>query len=347
MREELADLRATDLKNALASKARHYGLSETTAGVSAVPEGYFDDEIGPFAPIRFKWDGSQLLMAVQHIHLWPEDGDENAADHALRSLLRPLLAQYRSTLHSIEMDDWRTTSMDLALNLTIQVPLRARSVADVFTIGEDLLQLCEAFANRSIERETVGDLVRGGGAHPLIGQPEGNWLDVKGQEYDLTTLAGEISLAQSVARFCNAEDGGLIVIGAKAKKVPGGEVIRKISGVPVTPDTATRYQRIVDRRVYPPPLGMRIDIVVSETPELPLIVIDIPPQGEELKPFLVHGAIRADGEVEGVFISILQRRGEMSVPITAPMIHATLAAGRALLRGSWRVDAPIISNPED
>ncbi len=32
-------------------------------------------------------------------------------------------------------------------------------------------------------------------------------------------------------------------------------------------------------------------------------------------------------------ISIVQRRGEGSLPITAPMVHATLAAGRALLRG--------------
>lgn len=64
-----------------------------------------------------------------------------------------------------------------------------------------------------------------------------------------------------------------------------------------------------------------------------LIAIEIPPQPEELKPFLVHGAITADGATEGTFISIVQRRGEGSIPITAPMVHATLAAGRALLRG--------------
>ena len=63
-------------------------------------------------------------------------------------------------------------------------------------------------------------------------------------------------------------------------------------------------------------------------------------QPEELKPFLVHGAVTAEGETEGSFISIVQRRGEGSVPITAPMIHATLAAGRALLRGSASADRP-------
>jgi hypothetical protein len=62
-----------------------------------------------------------------------------------------------------------------------------------------------------------------------------------------------------------------------------------------------------------------------------LVVVSLPPQPEELKPFLVHGAI-VDGAVEGAFISIVRRRGEASIPITAQSIHATLAAGRALLR---------------
>jgi hypothetical protein len=62
-----------------------------------------------------------------------------------------------------------------------------------------------------------------------------------------------------------------------------------------------------------------------------LILIDVPPQPEELKPFLVHGAI-VDGEAQGAFISIVRRRGDGSIPVTAPMIHSMLAAGRALLR---------------
>jgi len=48
-----------------------------------------------------------------------------------------------------------------------------------------------------------------------------------------------------------------------------------------------------------------------------LMLIDIPPQPEELKPFLVHGAI-VDGRIEGAFISIVRCRGESSIPITAP-----------------------------
>lgn len=56
-------------------------------------------------------------------------------------------------------------------------------------------------------------------------------------------------------------------------------------------------------------------------------LVDIPPQPEEIKPFLVSGAI-----VDGAFISIVRRRGEGSVPTTAQEMHSTLVAGRALLR---------------
>ena len=125
-----------------------------------------------------------------------------------------------------------------------------------------------------------------------------------------------------------------MVVGAHTKRVPGGEVIRSVPGVaPRYHDTVTRYLRVLDTHLYPPVLGLRVD-EVPRPGGLAVILIEIPPQGEELKPFLVHGAITTDGETEGSFISIVQRRGEASVPITAPMIHASLAAGRALLRGA-------------
>ncbi|WP_132047095.1 hypothetical protein [Curtobacterium sp. PhB136] len=93
-----------------------------------------------------------------------------------------------------------------------------------------------------------------------------------------------------------------------------------------------RYSGILDRHLYPLPTGLRFNIVPLPNGKS-VVAVDVPPQQETQKPFLVHGAIRADGEVEGAFVSIVQRRGEASVPITAPMSHTTLAAGRARLRG--------------
>jgi hypothetical protein len=142
--------------------------------------------------------------------------------------------------------------------------------------------------------------------------------------------AGKIKLAQTVSRFCNAEDGGLVVIGMSTKRVPGGEDIRGLCPVPRDKGMLRRYQYAFEKCLFPPPDHLSIEAIEIADDGM-LILIDVSPQPEELKPFLVHGAI-VDGGVEGAFISIVRRRGESSIPITAPMIHSTLAAGRALLR---------------
>lgn len=154
-------------------------------------------------------------------------------------------------------------------------------------------------------------------------------LGVKSQRYDLTTAQGQISLAQAVTRFCNAEEGGLVIVGMKTKTIAEGDEIRALSPMPPDRKALKRYQQIIEQRVFPPPDNLSIEIV--SMPEGILVLIDIPPQPEELKPFLVHGAI-VDGRHEGMFISIVRRRGESSIPTTAAAIHSTIAAGRALLR---------------
>ncbi|MCG7594915.1 hypothetical protein ACXYX3_28485 (plasmid) [Mycobacterium sp. C3-094] len=120
-----------------------------------------------------------------------------------------------------------------------------------------------------------------------------------------------------------------MVIGMDTKRVPGGEIIRKICPVAIDGRTLQRCQRVIEHRLYPPPDMLRIESVPVQ--DGGLMLIDVPPQPEELKPFLVHGAV-IDGRTETTFISVVRRRGESSIPMTPQMIHSTLAAGRALLR---------------
>jgi hypothetical protein len=337
VREDLPLVTTADLRNALASwrdyhSGPHSPAPASYAQVSELPEEHFDAD-GPVSPISFDLVDNRLMLTMTCLVSWPENNSEWEAVDRIARLVAPLLAQTRSTLNHIEVNDSWSSALHLGIELRIAPSVRGRTAADLFQQAEDILTLCDAFTTASITRETVADLVRGGGADLLIDQPEGHWLDDKSEEYDLASTRGKINLAKALARFANAEDGGLVVIGAKAKKVPGGEVIRQVRGVaPRQSDTAARYRRALDQHLYPPPYGVRIDLVPTSD-HRSLIVIDIPPQPEELKPFLVHGAITADGDTEGSFISIVQRRGEGSIPITAPMIHATIAAGRALLRG--------------
>jgi hypothetical protein len=237
----------------------------------------------------------------------------------------------RKRMMSLEawQDEWYTAPPWL-WHARIGFSTRSRTLDELYAVGQDAIALMEALRGGPLTRQTVGDLVRGGHARVLIGQYEGHWLDVKSRHYDLATDHGQISLAQSVARFCNSEAGGLVVVGMTTKRIPDGEEIRDINPLPWDGRITRRYQQTLERRVFPPPDNLSVEPISVGTDKM-LVLIDVPPQPEELKPFLVHGAIVA-GRIEGAFISIVRRRGESSIPITAPMIHSTLAAGRALLR---------------
>jgi hypothetical protein len=84
-----------------------------------------------------------------------------------------------------------------------------------------------------------------------------------------------------------------------------------------------RHLRQVQPRLgvsaVPTPDGPEIDAIDAPGDGI-VILIEVPPKPEEVKPFLVHEAI-VGHRLEGAFISIVRRRGEASIPITAPMLR--------------------------
>ncbi|NUT46376.1 MAG: hypothetical protein HOV94_03500 [Saccharothrix sp.] len=185
---------------------------------------------------------------------------------------------------------------------------------------------------------TIGELRRhldNRNAAALIGVPESESLDCK-MAVDLDTEAGKVELAQDVARFANSEHAALLVVGARTKKVDGVDTVAKLTPVPREGNRPQRYSDVIDARVYPPVRGLSVRLVDTGDDRC-LVVVDIPAQREADKPFLVHGAL-VGGKVEGAFFSIVRRRGEASVPVTAREVHAMMAAGRHALRGRSTAD---------
>ncbi|WP_131812745.1 ATP-binding protein [Mycolicibacterium peregrinum] len=343
---DLEGCMATDLQRALREEVRA-GVVDPGVLLSADDDRYYDDEECSPYPLSFALHKNMLSLSFDFTTaVWAvpsrdssdaqrfldSDGwydEEAAASSVLMGLLRPFLKRNHAELVSVAIDEnyltppWRWKGQ-------ATVATRGRYVSEVLRVGLDAIALAEAFGqNGQLTRGIAADLVRGGHASALIGQPEGHWLDVKQQHYDLTGTVGKIKLAQAVAKFANAELGGVLIIGMAGKKIPGGEVIRKLSPVPIDGETLRKCRQVLADRLYPPPDLLSIEPIGEAGKGV--VLIDVPPQPEELKPFLVHGAI-VDGEADGTFISIVRRRGESSIPTTAPMIHATLAAGRALLR---------------
>lgn len=344
---------ATDLQRALRGDVQA-GVSDPRVLISADDDGYYDDEECSLEPMSFGLRENLLSLSFGFTTTsWAApspnstvaeaftDGDgwydeDAAAASTLASVLRPFLARNRAALSLVAIDE-RYMSPPWRWRADATVETRSRSVTELLRVGRDAIALAEAFgANGLLTRSITADLVRSGHARALIGQSEGHWLDVKQQHYDLSSTTGKIKLTQAVAKFANAELGGVLIIGMAGKKIPGGEVIRKLSPVPIDGETLRKYRQVLGDRLYPPPDLLSIEPIGEGGNGV--ILIDVPPQPEELKPFLVHGAI-VDGEADGTFISIVRRRGESSIPTTAPMIHATLAAGRALLRRGQIGDA--------
>ena len=314
---------ATELRNAL---ARAFVDSNGNCGLalSDIEYSMFDDEYSPATPIEF-FGGSDRFGIDIGFFLTDFD-DEAGTEAAIRRTVAPLISRHGWAFIEAGMDPHYAAAPWL-WHLRLDPKTRGRTIGEIYGVAEEILALVEASMGGGLRRETALELLRAGRADVLVGQPEGDWLDVKSQDYDLSTDMGKISLAQDIARFANAEYGGLVVVGMGAKRVGESEVIKDVRPIPLDARGVRRHRQAINNRLFPPPDELTVEEVPLDGGRL--IILHVPPQPEELKPFLVHGAI-VSGRVEGAFISIIRRRGEASIPVSAAAIHSTLAAGRAL-----------------
>jgi hypothetical protein len=318
-------VRLADLVRALRSEHACEDLLVSTQG-----ERWFDPDsagvafaLRPAQPRRF-----ELRFIFDQPRDMAEDSDE-AEGRRLAALLTPLVSAQRGWVKAIWLHP-DAYEPPWPFNIVLSLPLGGWTIERVAGLVDSAIGLLQAVSAGELSRSVALQVLRANHPDALLGQHESLYLDVKQTHYDLDTAHGEIALAQAVARFANAEHGGLLIVGMRGKKVSGGEIVSKITPVAVTGRDVRRYRLAIERRLFPLVDGLEV-FAVDAPGGGSLLTVHIPPQAEELKPFLVHGAI-VGGKVEGAFISIVRRRDEHSVPITAPAIHAMLAAGRALLR---------------
>lgn len=333
-REDLRHIKCVDLKHALSIYREYRGYRgyeiRPEAHVSALhPTALHPEEL--IEPVSFALINGELVVEVSFVQKRPED--PQLRQRQLLRMLDPLLASLGAAAKCV----WHGPSDGMppheeAATLLVSTPWRAKTALDLLSTGEGIAKLVNALDTAGLTHESTLDLIRGGAAELLVGESESHWLEAKGAEFDLDCEPGKISLARAVARFCNSQSGGLIVFGAKTRHTRGGgEVIASVRGV-TSPNSPSRYIKVLRQFIYPFPVGLTIEAV--ETSEgRHLVVINVPVQDNSLIPFLVQGAIMDDGRVQGSFISIVQRAGEETIPWTAPMFHSWLVAGRAQMRG--------------
>lgn len=181
-------------------------------------------------------------------------------------------------------------------------------------------------------------MVQLGQLSALLGLQESEWLEVKSAPYDLkadSQQTWKLELAKDVAQFANSEIGGLLVIGLHTKRINGIDTIDRVTPFPSTESRLQSYRDVIKHRIHPPISGLQLDAVAYE--KMSFIYIFVPIQKEENKPYLITGAV-IDGRYENLGITIVRRQGDASIPVTAHELHSMIAAGRALLSGSYRKD---------
>ncbi|BCJ33840.1 hypothetical protein Athai_13430 [Actinocatenispora thailandica] len=331
--DELVGMSATDLRHALAVGA------PDDAGlliVSDTPVEYITEDVVSSSGVEFEVDTAGLLMLVYvEVAEWVDD--EKVLHDRLQQLLSDLLDRKRCALISAEHDLNQVGAGPYLTQLTLRPSTRAQTVDHLYRLGIEIQALVNASDGGELTRESTLNLLRAGHGAVLIGQPEGAWLDVKSQLYDITRLRGKVSMAQAVARFANS-GGGVVVFGMGTKKVGSGEVVASIHPVPTDGHTVRRHRQALEAHVYPLPTGLDVEIVPADGGTL--LVVHVPPQLDTVKPFLVHGAI-VDDRVEGAFISIVRRHGEDTIPTTAPAVHAAMSINRVLDRLEGQLDRPM------
>jgi hypothetical protein len=167
--------------------------------------------------------------------------EDEAEGQRLAALLAPLATAQQGRVASVKLHP-DAFEPPWPYVVVLSLPLSGWTVDKAARLVDNAVGLLAALSTGEFNRNVALQVLRANHPEALLGQHETVYLDVKQSHYDLDTPHGEIALAQAVARFANAETGGLLVVGMRGKKVPGGEVISKITPVAVTRGDVRRYR---------------------------------------------------------------------------------------------------------
>jgi hypothetical protein len=327
-RLDLSRTPVTDLRRAMLRAGRQELMpDQVLVAVDGLEE--FDEDYVPVEPVAFEVLSDGRFAVRVQIDI-PADVDPFDAMPAVSRAVRPYLDRCRAAiLEEKPAYPWATES------LLLSTPTRGRTLLELFMIGEGVYLLASALLSRRPDRTTLRDLVLAGHADLVIGQPENEWFDAKTDHYLYGRgEEGKVKLARAVAQFCNGEEGGVVVVGMKTTKAPGrvDERVAKLTPVPITGSTVRQYRDALEKHLFPFPEGLTIEAVpATGIVGRGYVMIALPPQPEEMKPYLVHGAF-VSGRVEGSYFTIVRRSGEDGLPVHAAQVHNLLVTGRALLR---------------
>jgi hypothetical protein len=183
----------------------------------------------------------------------------------------------------------------------------------------------------------VRELLRAGDFDQLIGVLEDATLETKRAPYRTEEDHQKAELAKDVSALANIA-GGVLMLGPATHRDPShlGDEIASVATYArnlVDPET---YYAILRDWVYPAIDGLQVVWFPSRSDATRgVVAINVPPQPDHLKPFLITRSIEASGRRSEVLFGYCERQRANAVPLTVQQIHLRFrqAGDRDLRRG--------------
>jgi len=186
------------------------------------------------------------------------------------------------------------------------------------------------YSSSMLSLEEVRKIVAGGLWGSLVGQIEGDFFDCKRTAYRLDENRQCEELAKDVSSFANAE-GGFILLGFDSKRSATHPADEVTSRRPFDSKylNAEQYYTLLRDWVLPEIDGLKVQWV----PQVPggaegFGLIEIPPQKEARKPFVLVRTVQEDGKRRGLLVGYVQRRRDVSQPAAPHEVAQWLRDGR-------------------
>jgi hypothetical protein len=182
--------------------------------------------------------------------------------------------------------------------------------------------------NPNLTRTQVLAICETGDFTRLIGAVENVEFDCKMQPYQLDDDKGKLELAKDVSAFANA-GGGVILLGVKTEASAdhfGDEVV---CASPFAQNLVNpiKYADLLNAWVYPAVAGLTVKWKASANDAgKGVVTIDIPPQPNDIKPFLIAKTQIGTKTVESMF-GYAVRKGETSPPLGVKELQQHLNSG--------------------
>ena len=193
-----------------------------------------------------------------------------------------------------------------------------------------------------ISQTELGEALGTNNFEIILDTPESNWIDFKSEPYESQPPAsgrlspyGQSELCKDVAAFANSS-GGCIVIGYRTTRDPTQGIETAISFSFIANDlvSISSYRSAIKSGIYPLIREPNIRWYNPSDSESGILLIEIPAQSNDLKPYMLRRVVDGDVKFEGV--SIPTRNGDATDWHTPEKIHADILAGRI---------SPIYTNP--